>query len=36
MWDTFRPLHLTALWQAHDNPAYAFSWNPDKQFAPLA
>lgn len=29
MWDTFRPLHLTALWQAHDKPEYAFSWNPD-------
>jgi homogentisate 1,2-dioxygenase len=29
MWDTFRPLHLTALWQAHDKPDYAYSWNPD-------
>ncbi len=27
MWDTFRPLHLTPLWQAHDIPAYAYSWS---------
>ncbi len=30
MWDTFRPLRLTALWQEVDNPEYAFSWNPEK------
>jgi homogentisate 1,2-dioxygenase len=30
MWDTFRPLRLTTLWQAHDKPEYAYSWNPDK------
>ncbi len=30
MWDTFRPLRLTTLWQAHDNPEYAYSWNPDR------
>jgi homogentisate 1,2-dioxygenase len=29
MWDTFRPLQLTPLWQAHDKPEYAYSWNPD-------
>jgi homogentisate 1,2-dioxygenase len=29
MWDTFRPLSLTSLWEAHDKPEYAFSWNPD-------
>jgi homogentisate 1,2-dioxygenase len=29
MWDTFRPLRLTSLWQEHDNPDYAYSWNPD-------
>jgi homogentisate 1,2-dioxygenase len=31
MWDTFRPLRLTPLWQSVDNPAYAYSWNPEKQ-----
>jgi homogentisate 1,2-dioxygenase len=30
MWDTFRPLRLGSLWQAHDDPSYAYSWNPDK------
>jgi homogentisate 1,2-dioxygenase len=30
MWDTFRPLRLTKLWQANDQPEYALSWNPDK------
>ena len=34
MWDTFRPLKLTALWRAHDNPDYAYSWNPDRAGAP--
>jgi homogentisate 1,2-dioxygenase len=29
MWDTFRPLQLTSLWQANDKPEYAYSWNPD-------
>jgi hypothetical protein len=29
MWDTFRPLSLTPLWQANDKPEYAYSWNPD-------
>jgi hypothetical protein len=29
MWDTFRPLQLTPLWQANDRPEYAYSWNPD-------
>ncbi|WP_205699456.1 homogentisate 1,2-dioxygenase [Conexibacter sp. SYSU D00693] len=27
MWDTFRPLALTSLWQAHDRDEYAYSWN---------
>jgi homogentisate 1,2-dioxygenase len=31
MWDTFRPLRLTTLWQEVDKPEYAFSWNPDKE-----
>ncbi len=30
MWDTFRPLALTPLWQANDKPEYAYSWNPDR------
>jgi homogentisate 1,2-dioxygenase len=30
MWDTFRPLRLTTLWQTHDKPEYAYSWNPDR------
>ena len=30
MWDTFKPLKLTSLWQSVDNPAYAYSWNEDK------
>jgi homogentisate 1,2-dioxygenase len=30
MWDTFRPLRLTALWREIDKPEYALSWNPDK------
>src|SRR5919202_982181 len=30
MWDTFRPLRLTTLWRAVDNPAYAYSWNEEK------
>jgi hypothetical protein len=30
MWDTFRPLRLTRLWEDHDNPEYAYSWNPDR------
>jgi homogentisate 1,2-dioxygenase len=29
MWDTFRPLTLTPLWESVDKPEYAFSWNPD-------
>ena len=29
MWDTFRPLRLTALWREIDKPEYALSWNPD-------
>jgi homogentisate 1,2-dioxygenase len=29
MWDTFRPLRLTSLWEANDKPEYAYSWNPD-------
>jgi homogentisate 1,2-dioxygenase len=29
MWDTFRPLRLTGLWEANDKPEYAYSWNPD-------
>jgi homogentisate 1,2-dioxygenase len=33
MWDTFRPLRLTALWHANDRPEYAFSWNPDHHAA---
>ncbi len=34
MWDTFRPLRLTTLWRDHDNPEYAYSWNPDRHAAP--
>jgi homogentisate 1,2-dioxygenase len=30
MWDTFRPLRLTALWRQIDDPSYAYSWNEDK------
>jgi homogentisate 1,2-dioxygenase len=30
MWDTFRPLRLTSLWREHDDPEYAFSWNPER------
>jgi homogentisate 1,2-dioxygenase len=30
MWDTFRPLQLTTLWQEIDDPSYAYSWNEDK------
>ena len=30
MWDTFAPLALTPLWHEHDNPEYAYSWNPDR------
>jgi homogentisate 1,2-dioxygenase len=30
MWDTFKPLKLTTLWQSVDNPAYAYSWNEDR------
>jgi homogentisate 1,2-dioxygenase len=33
MWDTFRPLRLTTLWQANDKPEYAYSWNPEKDAA---
>jgi hypothetical protein len=29
MWDTFRPLRLSTLWQEVDKPEYAYSWNPD-------
>jgi homogentisate 1,2-dioxygenase len=36
MWDTFRPLRLTKLWQAHDKPEYALSWNPDRSPAPAS
>ena len=36
MWDTFRPLRLTTLWQANDKPEYALSWNPDKSPAPAS
>jgi len=36
MWDTFRPLKLTALWHEVDNPAYAYSWNEDKDTAPAS
>jgi homogentisate 1,2-dioxygenase len=34
MWDTFKPLKLAALWRDHDNPEYAYSWNPDRAAAP--
>ena len=30
MWDTFRPLTLTPLWREHDDPDYAYSWNPER------
>ena len=30
MWDTFKPLRLSTLWEAVDRPDYAYSWNPDK------
>src|SRR5205085_10982341 len=35
MWDTFRPLQLTPLWQVCDRPEYAYSWNPDRE-APVS
>jgi homogentisate 1,2-dioxygenase len=31
MWDTFKPLKLAALWRDHDDPSYAYSWNPDHE-----
>ncbi len=31
MCDTFRPLRLTPLARELDDPAYAFSWNPDRE-----
>jgi homogentisate 1,2-dioxygenase len=34
MWDTFKPLKLAALWRDHDQPEYAYSWNPDRVSAP--
>jgi homogentisate 1,2-dioxygenase len=34
MWDTFKPLRLTSLWQVCDKPDYAYSWNPDHEGAP--
>jgi homogentisate 1,2-dioxygenase len=36
MWDTFRPLRLSTLWQHVDRPDYAYSWNPDKAGAGAA
>ncbi len=33
MWDTFKPLKLAALWRDHDDPSYAYSWNPDREAA---
>jgi homogentisate 1,2-dioxygenase len=36
MWDTFRPLKLSTLWQEVDNPSYAYSWNEDKADIPAA
>ena len=33
MWDTFAPLRLTTLWRDHDDPEYAYSWNPDRTAA---
>jgi homogentisate 1,2-dioxygenase len=33
MWDTFRPLHLAPLWREHDDPSYAYSWNPERAAA---
>jgi homogentisate 1,2-dioxygenase len=35
MCDTFRPLRLTPLARELDEPSYAYSWNPDKQAAPV-
>ena len=29
-YERIRPLHLTPLWRDHDDPSYAFSWNPDR------
>jgi homogentisate 1,2-dioxygenase len=29
MWDTFKPLRLSAAWGDVDKPEYAYSWNPD-------
>jgi homogentisate 1,2-dioxygenase len=34
MCDTFRPLKLTTLARDLDDPAYAFSWNPDRNATP--
>jgi len=36
MWDTFRPLRLSTVWQRVDRPEYAYSWNPDKAGAEAA
>jgi hypothetical protein len=34
MWDTFRPLKLTALARGLDRPDYALSWyEPDRELA---
>jgi len=33
MWDTFRPLRLSALWREVDDPSYAYSWNPERSEA---
>ena len=29
MWDTFRPLRLTALARELDDPSYAYSWREE-------
>jgi homogentisate 1,2-dioxygenase len=33
MWDTFSPLRLSTLWRDHDDPEYAYSWNPERSAA---
>jgi homogentisate 1,2-dioxygenase len=35
MCDTFRPLKLTTLARDLDDPGYAYSWNPDRNAAPV-
>ncbi len=33
MWTRSSRLKLAALWRDHDDPSYAYSWNPDHEAA---